>query len=60
MTTRHVLLRTTATLLFISVAMSVPVTSEGDHQEFLLGNVHLESGTALPDARLAYVTYGTR
>ncbi len=59
MTTRHAFLRTTAALLFISVAMSVPVTSEGDHQEFLLGNFHLESGTALPDARLAYVTYGT-
>ena len=39
--------------------MSVSVTSEGDHQEFLLGNFHLESGTTLPDARLAYVTYGT-
>ena len=39
--------------------MSVSVTSEGDHQELLLGNFHLESGTTLPDARLAYVTYGT-
>ncbi|MFP6572025.1 MAG: hypothetical protein VB674_05375, partial [Vicinamibacterales bacterium] len=39
--------------------MSVSVTSEGAHEELLLGNFQLESGTTLPDARLAYVTYGT-
>ena len=59
MNTRQLLLRATTALLFISVAMSVSVTSEGDHQELSLGNFQLESGTTLPDARLAYVTYGT-
>ena len=59
MNTRQLLLRATTALIFISVTMSVSVTTEGSHQEFLLGDFHLESGATLPDARLAYVTYGT-
>ena len=52
--------RTFATMFAVvfSLILSRVETAE-EHREFSLGNFQLESGVALPDAKLNYVTHGT-
>lgn len=42
-----------------SASTSAPTGQRSDHEVFALGDVLLQSGVTLQDARLAYKTYGT-